>query len=109
MPTILMTRRITMPESSPWDDIAIPNTDFNVRQVAGNTAVPCFWGRDPIGGCLFILELQGDHMPQFRKNAVTVNGIDVDLRAGDPATQRLVLTLDKQVDRDLFEGLCRTL
>lgn len=98
-----------MPESSPWDEIAVPEADFNVRQVAGATAVPCFWGRDTSGACLFIVELQGDHSAQFRKNAVTVNGIEVDLRAGAAGQQRLVLTLEKQVDRDLFEGLCRTL
>jgi hypothetical protein len=71
--------------------------------------VPCFWGRDTTGACLFIVELQGDHTDQFRKNLITVHGIDVDLRGGEPGQQRLVLTLDKQVDRDLFEGLCRTL
>lgn len=98
-----------MPESSPWDEIAVPEADFNVRQVVGATAVPCFWGRDTSGACLFIVELQGDHSTQFRKNAVTVNGIEVDLRAGAAGQQRLVLTLEKQVDRDLFEGLCRTL
>ena len=98
-----------MPESSPWDDIAVPGADFNVRQVAVGTAVPCFWGRDASGACLFIVELQGDHAAQYRKNAVTVNGIDVDLRAGDKGQQRLVLALERQVDRDLFEGLCRTL
>lgn len=98
-----------MPDSSPWDDIAVPGSDFNVRQVAGETAVPCFWGRDAGGACLFIVELQGDHAAQFRKNAVTVNGIDVDLRAGDQGQQRLILALERQVDRDLFEGLCRTL
>ena len=98
-----------MPESSPWDDIAVPGADFNVRQVAVETAVPCFWGRDASGACLFIVELQGDHAAQYRKNAVTVNGIDVDLRAGDQGQQHLVLALERQVDRDLFEGLCRTL
>jgi len=98
-----------MPDSSPWDDIAIPGSDFNVRQVAGKTAVPCFWGRDAGGACLFIVELQGDHAAQYRKNAITVNGIDIDLRAGDQGQQRLVLALERQVDRDLFEGLCRTL
>ncbi len=98
-----------MPNSSPWDDIAVPGSDFNVRQVAGKTAVPCFWGRDVGGACLFIVELQGDHADQYRKNAVTVNGIDIDLRAGDQGQQRLVLALERQVDRDLFEGLCRTL
>jgi len=98
-----------MPESSPWDDIAVPGADFNVRQVAAGTAVPCFWGRDASGACLFIVELQGDHAAQYRMNAVTVNGIDVDLRAGDQGQQHLVLALERQVDRDLFEGLCRTL
>jgi hypothetical protein len=98
-----------MPESSPWDNIAVPGADFNVRQVPGETSVPCFWGRDTTGACLFIAELQGDHTDQFRKNVVTVHGIDVDLRGGEPGWQRLVLTLEKQVDRDLFEGLCRTL
>lgn len=98
-----------MSESSPWDDIAVPSADFNVRQVPGETAVPCFWGRDTTGACLFIVELQGDHTVQFRKNTVTVHGIDVDLRGSEPGHQRLVLTLEKQVDRDLFEGLCRTL
>jgi len=98
-----------MPESSPWDEIAIPNGDFNVRQVSANTAVPCFWGRDSGGACLFIAELQGDHTDQYRKSAVTVNGIKVDLRGGDHGEERLVLTLEKQIDRDLFEGLCRTL
>ena len=98
-----------MSEASPWDDIAVPAADFNVRQVSGKTAVPCFWGRDTTGACLFIMELQGDHTNQFRKNMVTVHGIDVDLRGGESGQQRLVLTLAKQVDRDLFEGLCRSL
>jgi hypothetical protein len=98
-----------MPEPSPWDEITVPGADFNVRQVPGETVTPCFWGRDANGACLFIIELLGEHMVQFRKNVVTVNGIDVDLRAGAPGQQRLVLTLEKQVDRDLFEGLCRTL
>lgn len=98
-----------MPDSSPWDDIAVPGKDYNVRQVAGNTAVPCFWGRDRDGACLFIVELQGDHTAQYRKNAVAVYGIDVDLRGSDADRQRLVLTLEKEVDRDLFAGLCSTL
>jgi len=98
-----------MPEPSPWDGIAVPGADFNVRQVPGDMVAPCFWGRDANGACLFIVELLGDHTLQFRKNIVTVNGIDVDLRAGEPGQQRLVLTLEKQVDRDLFEGLCWTL
>ncbi len=98
-----------MPESSPWDDIAVPGADFNVRQVPAKTAVRCFWGRDTTGACLFIVELQGDHTVQYRRNTVTTNGVDVDLRGGEPGRQRLILTLEKQTDRDLFEGLCLTL
>ncbi len=98
-----------MPEHSPWDDIAIPGTDFNVRRVAARASVPCFWGRDASGACLFIVELQGDHAAQYRKNAVSVNGVRVDLRTGDQGQHHLVLALERQVDRDLFEGLCRTL
>lgn len=105
----LMKRMITMTETSPWAEITTPKVDFNVRQVLGKTAVPCFWGRDTGGSCLFIVELEGDHIDQFRKNQVSVHGIDVDLRAGDMGHQRLVLTLDQQVDLDLFEGMCRTL
>lgn len=98
-----------MLESSPWDEITIPGADFNVRQVAVKTAVPCFWGRDVNGSCLFIVELHGDHAAQYRKNSVMVNGVDVDLRAGDNGRQRLIFALEREVDRDLFEGLCRSL
>jgi hypothetical protein len=98
-----------MPDPSPWDGIGVPPSDFNVRQVTGKTPVPCYWGRDRSGDCLFIVELEGDHEAQYRKHGVTVNGIQVDLRAAAEGRQRLVLKLEKQVDRDLFEGLCRTL
>lgn len=98
-----------MPKFSPWDDISAPGTDFNVRQVAVGTVVPCFWGRDADGGCLFIVELQGDHAAQYRKNAARVSGVDVDLRTGEHGQQRLILALERHVDRDLFEGLCLTL
>lgn len=100
-----------MPDAvaSPWDGIAVPNADFNVRQLPGRMAVPCYWGRDVNGSCLFVMELRGDHTAQFRENITPINGIDVDLRAGIAGHQRLILTLGKQADRDLFEGLCRTL
>jgi hypothetical protein len=98
-----------MPDASPWDGLTTPEADFNVRRVAADGPVSCFWGLDISGSCLFIVELQGDHTAQFRKNAVTLNGVDVELRTGSAGEQRLVLVLDKQVDRDLFGGMCRTL
>lgn len=98
-----------MSETSPWDGIGVPRADFNVRQVMGKMVAPCFWGRDRSGACLFIVELQGDHAIKHRADAVAVHGIGVDLRSGDVGRQRLVLTLENEVDRDLFEGLCRAL
>lgn len=98
-----------MSSISPWDGISVPKSDLNVRHVAEKTAVPCFWGRNTDGACLFIVELQGDHIAPYRKSNVTVTGIDIDLRAVHLEQQHLILTLEKQVDRDLFESLCRTL
>jgi hypothetical protein len=98
-----------MSEASPWDDIAVPKSDFNVRQVPSSAPVPCFWGRDAAGECLFITELEGDHGDEFRQQRVTVRGIQVDLRSGESNRQRLLLTLDRHVDRDLFGGFCRSL
>jgi len=98
-----------MPDSSPWDTISVPDTDFNVLQVAGDMAVKCYWGKDERASCLFIVELRGNHTEEFRNSTVIVKGLSTDLRSGKPGFQRLVLALDRQVDRDLFEGLCQTL
>jgi Putative PD-(D/E)XK family member, (DUF4420) len=97
-----------MSDTSPWDQISTPASDYNVLRLAARMAIPCFWAKDPLGRCLFIMELDGDHSAEFRKNQITVKGIEVDLRT-ENAGQRLVLSLEKQVDRDLFEALCRTL
>lgn len=97
-----------MTETSPWDQIAIPTSDYNVLRLAARMTVPCFWAKDPAGRCLFIMELDGDHSAEFRKHQVIVKGLEVDLRT-EKSGQRLVLSLEKQADRDLFEALCRTL
>ncbi|GGY84480.1 hypothetical protein GCM10011613_31770 [Cellvibrio zantedeschiae] len=94
---------------SPWDEINIPEKDFNVRQISERTVAPCYWARDPRGNCLFIIELEGDHTLQFRKDFITVNGINIDLRSGGHEQQRIILSLEKQVDRDIFEALCKAL
>jgi hypothetical protein len=98
-----------MANTSPWDGVSVPNADFNVLQILGDRAVPCFWGKDESGSCLFIVELEGDHTTVFRRDAVIVNGLAIDLRSGSAGHQRLILALDRQVDRDLFESLCRAL
>ncbi|MDP9895935.1 hypothetical protein J2W32_005035 [Variovorax boronicumulans] len=97
-----------MNRNSPWNEIATPIVDYNVRRVAGVQGVPVYWGKDATGQCLLIVELQGDHSIQYRSDAISLYGIGVDLRNGEN-TQRLVLTLARHVDRDLFIGLCDTL
>ncbi|MFZ5759846.1 MAG: PD-(D/E)XK motif protein [Thermodesulfobacteriota bacterium] len=95
-----------MNNGTPWDEIRIPSADYNVRLVAGSGSIPVYWGRDADGHCLLLVELDGDHSTQFRKDAVRLQGIRLDLRQGEAVQQRLVLTLEKHVDQDLFSGLC---
>jgi len=97
-----------MLEQTPWDEIVVPSSGYNVKLVPGKMPVPCYWGRDVSGSCLFIMELEGNHSALFNQNTIVVTGIVVDLRA-ENSCQRLVLTLEAQADRDLFFGLCKTL
>lgn len=95
---------------TPWEQIAEPRSDYNVRRVAGTTRIPFYWGKDTAGQCLFIIELEGDHTSQYRHDITRLNGVNVDLRDGEnESQQRLVLTLARNVDSDLFLGLCETL
>lgn len=99
-----------MSRAVPWDEIANPHADYNVRRVAGTAGVPLYWGKDAASQCLLIVELKGDHSVQYQRDTTTLYGIGVDLRNGENAQQqRLVLTLARHVDRDLFLGLCETL
>lgn len=99
-----------MSSALPWDEIGVPARDYTVRKVAAGGAIPLFWGRDTSARCLLIVELKGDHEEEFRRGVVEIHGIGVDLRDGEvPGEQRLVLTLDRTVDQDLFLGLCQTL
>ncbi|TKV76135.1 PD-(D/E)XK motif protein [Rhizobium sp. AU243] len=99
-----------MSRSLPWDDIRLPASDYNVRLISNGGAIPAFWGRDTDGHCLFLLNLEGDHRTLFSEGRTSVNGIGVDLRR-DPSSDRqnLVLTLERQLDGDLFSSLCESL
>jgi len=68
-----------------------------------------YWGKDKNGHCLLIVEIEGEHSVQFHKDAVQIQGIRLDLRQEDARQQRLVLTLEKHVDQDIFTALCETL
>ena len=99
-----------MSNKAPWDEMKTPSSDYTVRYVTAQGDVTLCWGKDIQGQCLFIVQLEGDHTEQFRRNATSVNGIEVDLRQlPERGKQGLILTLEKHVDRDLFHGLCQTL
>ena len=99
-----------MSNRMPWDEIATPDRDFNVLLARPGRPIPVFWGKDDSGQCLLIVELAGEHSAQFGRDRTAVTGIDIDLRQKPGADrQHLVLSLEKQVDRDLFLALCETL
>ncbi len=99
-----------MNRSTPWEEIPIPGTGFNVIRVLDVTGVPTFWGRDSSSQCLLIIELSGDVTTQFRRQTTKLHGISIDLRNGESAgMQRVVLALARHIDVDLFFGLCNTL
>ena len=94
----------------PWDGIPIPMSDLNVLRVVEASGVPIYWGRDTEGQCLLIVELEGDHTVQFRRDMVSLHGISPDLRNSDAAMrQRFILALARHIDSDLFFSLCNTL
>ena len=64
-----------MSRSVPWDAIPTPTADLSVLRVAGTTGVAIFWGRDAGAQCLLIIELDGDHTAQFRRDVVFLHGI----------------------------------
>lgn len=99
-----------MSKPVPWDGIPTPAADFTVVRIAETTGVPIYWGRDTAAQCLLIVELEGEFTTQFRRDTTPLHGIGVDLRNSDIAgEQRLVLTLARHIDSDLFLGLCETL
>lgn len=98
-------------DKQPWDSIEVPSQDYNVRKVPSPEHLSLYWGKDDLGQCLFIIELEGEHSDHFSKRRVSVNGMKIDLRLLQMMTQTqgLVITLENHVDRDLFFALCNTL
>jgi len=100
-----------MTRKNPWKRISIPQDEsFNVLKDNNAAKIKLHWGKNQSGNCLFIIELEGNQQPQFRKHKVSIRGIKIDLKNITPThPQRIVITLDKQIDQDLFCGLCSSL
>jgi len=99
-----------MNKKNPWSEIQAPKNDLSVRQIKESERLPLYWGKDHVGHCVFVIELEGDHAEIFNKHTVSVHGIKTDLRLlNTTGNQGLVLTLEKHLDQDLFFSLCETL
>src|SRR4051812_5662422 len=53
--TIRTMRRTTMSRVLPWEQIATPLVDYNVRLAFRDMAVPTYWGKDAVGQWLTII------------------------------------------------------
>ena len=94
----------------PWYDISIPDADYNVRLAPDCGAIPVYWGKDCYGKFLCLVSLAGDFQSRFMQEKISVKGMHVDLRRdASQNCQNLVLTLERQVDSDLFHTLCKSL
>lgn len=94
-------------EVTPWDKISIPKANvFHKQMVAEEMTIPCHWAKDNNGSLVFLIELEGSHELAYRKNLVKAQGIDIDLRGIEPNQQTIVLSLQKQIDVDLFQSFC---
>ncbi len=97
-----------MTDTLNWHEITCPNDDYTVRKVPQQCKLPVYIGKNHHGHCLFIIELEGDHSAFFNKKKASVHGITVDLRQYGKA-QRFVLSLQRLIDKDIFESLCLSL
>src|SRR5699024_2619045 len=69
----------------------------------------CHWAKDIHGALLFLIELDGDHQKAFSQNLIKIRGVDIALRGLSASKQVIVLSLQKQVDADIFESFCTAL
>lgn len=94
----------------PWYDISIPDADYNVRLASDCGAIPVYWGKDCDGKFLCLVSLVGDFQSRFMQEKLSVKGMHIDLRRdASQNCQNLILTLERQVDSDLFHTLCKSL
>ena len=97
-----------MSNSLPWSNIRKPDEGYQRRLASTQSIVPVFWGKNPQSQNLLIIELNGDYSGHFKQTNLSVRGMTVDLRLVG-RTQVIVITLEEQVNSDLFYSFCRSL
>ncbi len=108
--TLQMNTMTTKGEFSPWSKIETPKQNYAVRKIPGTSELSLYWGKNSTGNCLFIIEFSGDYSETYGKGQINIQGLMIDLRAADrPNLQRLVITLERSIDEDIFHAMCQTL
>lgn len=92
---------------NPWNEIAKPEVDFNVRLVGESHPLRLYWGRDTQGRYLFIYESLPGMIPD-RKSLPKLAGISVAV-AFSTSNTKLLLILNDTSNWELFHSLCEDL
>lgn len=89
---------------NPWEAIATPVREFNVRLVSDNHPLRLYWGKDVMDGYLFIVEFSNAIKPDI-KALPDLAGIRVAMAPSNVCC-RLVLLLNETQNWELFKSLC---
>lgn len=91
----------------PWDTIERPVSGFSVLRVASDHPHGFFWGKDPQGAFLLLLEIDEQQKEYLEEKAVDMKGVKTDIRH-NPLTGELffILCLQNKEDADIFHRLC---
>lgn len=90
--------------NNPWNEIATPTREFNVRLVSDTHPLKLYWGKDVRGGYLFIIQFSRNITPD-KKMLPELSGIRIAI-APAPDCCRLVLLLNETPNWEIFKSLC---
>ncbi|WP_167632208.1 PD-(D/E)XK motif protein [Mariprofundus ferrooxydans] len=91
--------------SNPWDEVAAPRDDINVRRADPSHPFDFFWGKDTAGRYLFLF--QTSTRSKLPSQMPEIKGIDISVFHSD--MDRMVITLREKIDWEMFLALCRDL
>lgn len=94
----------------PWDSIATPRADLNLRRVDDKHYHDFSWGKDINGKLLLVLALPGADIEELRKGKIELKGVKTDIRqVSDSGDIYFQLTLQSSDNSDIFYTLCNDL
>lgn len=99
-----------MINSLDWESIKSPAKEYSLLKVPGKHPHSISIGKNIDEQYLIVFQLQGVHLELFKKHRVSVLGLHIDLRQDTESdSQHLVITLEKIIDKDIFNSLCLSL